>query len=115
MVANIYDPDKRKLLSSLSHGSIFLSALVLSIGIPLVILIVSDDPVVKANAREAINFHVNVWFYGILFGILCWVLLGWPLLGLLFVVQWVMPVLAIRHCLQDPDEPYNYSFIFHVL
>ncbi|WP_299486505.1 DUF4870 domain-containing protein [Acaryochloris sp. IP29b_bin.137] len=115
MVANIYDPDKRKLLSSLSHGSIFLSALVLSIGIPLVILLVSDDPVIKENAREAINFHVNVWFYGILFNILCWVIIGFPLLGLLFLVHWIMPALAIRHSFLNPDEPYNYPLIFHVL
>lgn len=56
MVANIYDPDKRKLLSSLSHGSIFLSALVLSIGIPLVILLVSDDPVIKEMLENPSTF-----------------------------------------------------------
>jgi len=115
MVVNIYDPDKRKLLSSLSHGSIFLSAFVLSIGIPLVILLVSDDPVVKENAREAINFHGNVWFYGILFGILCWFIIGFPLLGILFFAHWILPVLAIRHSFSNPDEPYSYPFIFHLL
>jgi uncharacterized Tic20 family protein len=115
MVANSYDPDKRKLLSAISHGAIFLSATVLSVGIPVVTLLVSDDPVVKDNARESINFHINVWFYGALFTLLCWVIIGFPLLALLFFVHWVMPILAIRHCLQNPDQPFTYPFLFRLL
>ncbi|MDP8963377.1 MAG: DUF4870 domain-containing protein, partial [Cyanobacteriota bacterium] len=42
-----YDPDKRKLLSALAHGSIFFSSLVVSIAIPIAILLVSEDPIVK--------------------------------------------------------------------
>jgi hypothetical protein len=37
------DLTKRKLLSALCHGSIFFSALVISVGIPVAILFVSDD------------------------------------------------------------------------
>ena len=115
MVSNIYDTDKRKLLSSLSHGAIFLSTLVFSVGVPLTILLVSDDPVVKDNARESINFHFNVWLYGIIFGLLCFVLIGFPLLAILFIIQWVMPVLAILHCFNAPDSVYRYPFIFRIL
>ena len=53
--------DKRKLLSALAHGSVFISALVLSVGIPVAILSVSEDNVFQDNAKEAINFHLNVW------------------------------------------------------
>jgi uncharacterized Tic20 family protein len=63
----MYDVDKRKILSALSHGSIFFSLLGVSIGIPIAVLFVSDDPVVKENAKEALNFHFNVWLYGIIF------------------------------------------------
>ncbi|MBE9063130.1 DUF4870 domain-containing protein, partial [cf. Phormidesmis sp. LEGE 11477] len=42
-----FDSDKRKLLSIVSHGSIFLSQLVLSAGIPFALLFLSEDPVVK--------------------------------------------------------------------
>lgn len=110
-----YDSDKRKLLSALSHGSIFLSALVLSAGIPLAIWFISDDPVVKDNAQESLNFHLNVWAYGIVFGLLTLLLIGYPLLGILFVVQIVMPILAILKALRNPDEAYRYPFIFRVL
>jgi uncharacterized Tic20 family protein len=110
-----FDRDKRKLLSAVSHGSIFLSQLLLSAGIPLALWVISDDPVVKDNAREVLNFHLNVWVYSIIFGILTWVLIGWLFLGLLAIFQIVMPVLAILASLRNPESAYRYPFIFRVL
>jgi len=111
----MYDPDKRKLLSALSHGSIFFSLLGVSIGIPIAILFVSDDPVVKDNAKEALNFHLNVWLYGIIFGVLTIILIGFALLGLLQLINVVLPILAILQALSNPDQPYRYPFIFRLL
>jgi|SRR5919202_5187783 uncharacterized Tic20 family protein len=110
-----YDPDKRKLLSALSHGSIFISALFVSIGIPIAILLVSDDPVVKENAREALNFHFNVWLYGLIFGALTVILIGLPFLGLVLLLSWVLPLLAIIQILGNPNHSYRYPFIFRLL
>lgn len=111
----VYDKDKRKLLSALSHGSIFFSLLGVSIGIPIAILFVSEDPVVKENAKEALNFHFNVWLYGIIFGVLTIVLIGFALLGILQLVNVVLPVLAILQCLSNPDQSFRYPFIFRLL
>lgn len=110
-----YDPDKRKLLSAVCHGAIFLSATVISVGIPIAILFVSDDPVVKDNAKESLNFHFNVWAYGIVFGILTFILIGWPLLLLLGIVSLVAPIVAILRVLGSPDRPFRYPFVWHVL
>lgn len=112
---NSYDMDKRKLLSAVSHGSIFFGALVLSVGVPIAVMLVSDDPVVKDNAKEAINFHFNLWLYGIIFGILAWFLIGLPLLFILFLVSIVMPILAILSSLSNPESVYRYPFIFRLL
>jgi len=111
----MYDPDKRKLLSSLAHGSIFFSATIVSIGIPIALLFVSEDPVVRDNAKEALNFHINLWVYGIIFGVLTLVLIGWLFLGILGLVNFVMPILAILHSLSNPDQTYRYPFIFRIL
>lgn len=111
----MYDTDKRKLLSALAHGSIFFSLLGVSVGIPIAILFVSDDPVVKENAKEALNFHLNVWIYGIIFGVLTIVLIGFLLLGILQLVNVVLPILAILQALSNPDQPYRYPFIFRLL
>ncbi|MFB2892447.1 DUF4870 domain-containing protein [Aerosakkonemataceae cyanobacterium BLCC-F50] len=115
MYDKTYDMDKRKLLSALSHGSIFFSLLGISIGIPIAILFVSDDPVVKDNAKEALNFHLNVWLYGIIFGVLTLILIGFLLLGILQIVNMVVPILAILHCLSNTEQPYRYPFIFRLL
>jgi uncharacterized Tic20 family protein len=107
--------DKRKILSALCHGSIFISALVISIGIPIAVLLVSDDPVVKDNAKEAINFHFNMWLWGLVFGALTLVLIGYPLLFILGIVNLVLPILAIVSCLSNPEARYRYPFIFRVV
>ncbi len=113
-----YDQDKRKLLSALSHGSIFFSSLVLSVAIPIAVLLVSDDPVVKESAKEAINFHLNVWVYEVIVGVLVFLTLG--LLGLILVpifylFHWVPPILAILQSLSNPNQSYRYPFIFRIV
>ncbi|CAD5934693.1 hypothetical protein NO976_01574 [Planktothrix agardhii] len=62
--------DKRLILSVLSHGAIFFSATLIAIGIPIAILFLVQDSVVKANARESLNFHINLYIYAFVFTIL---------------------------------------------
>lgn len=112
------DLDKRKLLSAGCHASIFISALIASIGIPIGIFFVSEDPIVKENAREAINFHFNVWLYGGIITFLSFVTFG--LLGLIlgpiwFVYHWGLSIWAIVHCLNNPERAFHYPFIFRLL
>jgi uncharacterized Tic20 family protein len=114
----IYNTDKRKLLSALCHGSIFLSVSVLAIGLPIVIWFVSDDPVVRANAKESINFHFNVWFWGVVIGVLSFITLG--LLGLIlgpigFLWHWGLSTWAILRCLSKTDDPVRYPLIVRLL
>jgi uncharacterized Tic20 family protein len=120
-----YDSDKRKLLSALSHGAIFFSTTFFSIGIPIVINIISDDPVVKSNAKESINFHFNVWFWatviGVPLGIISWITFGlggilfFPIVALGFLLHWGLTIWAILRCLSNADEPFRYPFIFRLL
>ena len=119
-----YDPDKRKLLSSLCHGAIFFSTTLFSIGVPIVINIISDDPVVKNNAKESINFHFNVWFWATVIGVPIAVLsfltfglgglLFFPVVALGFAIHWGLTIWALFHCLTNPNESFRYPFIFRV-
>lgn len=108
------DSGNRKILSAVSHAAIFFSTFVLSVGIPIVIYVISNDSVVKESAKESINFHFNVWLYSVIFGLLTLLLIGWPLLGLLWLVQLVMPILAIIHSFKSPDSVFRYPFIFRL-
>ncbi len=113
----MYDTDRRKLLSALSHGAIFFSTTFVSVGLPIFILFISDDPVVKENAKEAINFHFNVWFYGIIIGVLVSISFGllFPLAGIGFLLHWGLTIWALFHVLTNPDKPFRYPFIFRLL
>lgn len=109
------DRDQRLILSALSHGAIFFSATIVAIGIPIGILFFSKDPVVKANARESLNFHINLYIYGFVFWILTFLLIGFPLLLVLALVSFIMPILAIISVVSNPDKPYSYPFIFRIV
>lgn len=107
--------DQRKLLSALCHGAIFFSSMVVSIAIPLVILFTTDDSVVKANARESLNFHINLYIYGLVAAMLTIILIGIPLLFVLALISFVMPIIALVKVLDSPDQPYRYPFIFRLV
>ena len=107
--------EQRKLLSALCHGAIFFSSLVISIAVPIVILFITNDPIVKANAKESLNFHINLYIYGLVFGLLCFVLIGFPLLIILGIISLLMPILALVKVLENPNDPYRYPFIFRLL
>jgi len=109
------DIDKRKLLSALCHGSIFFGSLVVSIGIPIAILFITDDEVTKENAREALNFHFNLWLYEVIFIILAFFLVGFILLGILALVNLIMPIIGIVQVLTNPYKSFRYPFIFRLL
>lgn len=105
------DIGTRKILSAVSHGSIFFNTLLVSVGVPIAILLISNDSVVKENAKEAINFHLNIWFWKVVAGILAWVLIGIPLLLVVFLVDLIMPIFGIFHSLTNPNTPFRYPLI----
>jgi len=109
------DTTNRKILSLVCHVSVFFTSTVAAVAVPLVILFVSDDSIVKANAKESLNFQINLFVYGIVFIILTFVLIGIPLLILLGIANLILPILAIVKVIDRPDVPYHYPFIFRVL
>lgn len=110
---------QQKLLSALCHGSVFFSATVVSIGIPIVILLLTDDWVVKDNAREALNFHINLYVYAALAMVFFFSVVGIPIaivIGIfLAIVSWLLPIVAIIKVLDRPSQPYRYPFILRLL
>lgn len=114
--------NKRRLLSTLSHVAIFFSWTFASIGVPLSILFISDDPVVKANAKESINFHLSAWLFGAIAAFLLFLptvvtfgFIGWIAGGIGFLWVASMTAIAVLHALSKPDEPFRYPFILHLL
>ncbi|GAC1480163.1 MAG: hypothetical protein NVS2B14_20520 [Chamaesiphon sp.] len=107
--------ERRKLLSGLCHGSIFFSSLIVCIGIPIAVLFITNDPIVKENAKEALNFHINLYLYAAIFALLILVAIGIPLLIILGIISFLMPIIALVRVLTDPGQPYRYPFIFRLV
>jgi uncharacterized Tic20 family protein len=112
--------EKRKLLSALCHGALFFSSTIVSIGIPIAILMASGDTVVKQNAKESLNFHINLYIYSLIFVFLIIVIISIPrvvLLGIaiLGIANFIMPIIALIQVLGNPDRPYRYPFIFRLV
>jgi uncharacterized Tic20 family protein len=86
--------------------------------VPIAVLLVSDDPVVKENATEAINFHFNVWLYTTIIGVVTFLTLGlagFVLIPIGYLLHWGLTILAILQISKDPNQPYRYPFIFRIV
>ncbi len=109
-----YDTDTRKVLSALCHGACFFSATGVSIGIPLAIFFISGDPIVKANAKEALNFQLSVFIWALIGVVLTIVLIGFAILGIVGLFSVIAPLIAIFSVLANPNEPHRYVLIFRL-
>jgi uncharacterized protein len=114
---------KRRLFSLLCHGSIFLGSLLFTSAIPLAILLLFDDPIIKETAKEALNYHFNIWLYGAIaaglisfFTVLFFTIpLAWLIGGALGLFTLVPPIFGILATLNNPNETYRYPFIWRLL
>ena len=118
------DNSKNRLLSVVCHGCTFLGVSVVSIAIPIVALFLADDATVRANAKESINFHLNIWFWaaviGSIYGFLSFITFGlmglilFPLVAFGFLWHAWWSLMAVIHSLSS-SQPYRYPFILRIL
>ena len=111
----MHDPTQRKLLSIACHVAIFFNPTIVSVGVPILVAILSEDPVVKDNAKEAINFHLFVWLGLLVTGVLSLLCIGLPLLFAVWLLSVLLPAWAVICVLTEPHEPYRYPVTLRVL
>ncbi|WP_159784653.1 DUF4870 domain-containing protein [Sodalinema gerasimenkoae] len=113
------NPDQRKLLSILCHASVFFSWTLFALGIPVGLFLLVEDQAVKDNAREVLNFYINLFIYSVLIGILWALVITIPVafvVGILVAIgSIVLPILAILQVASNPEQSYRYPFIIHLL
>lgn len=82
-----------KLWAILSHLSGFIGAPLL---LPLIVYLVmkQDSAYVRANAREALNFHLSLLIYSLACIPLLFVLVGIPLLIALAIGSFILAIIA---------------------
>ncbi len=128
---------QRRLLSLVAHGSGFFSFLLLFLTIPTIIAFTSNDEITKENARESLNFQITViililllfslialffrmfWLENVTSISIIMAIVGVPLMialiGIITIMDLIMPLIAIMEILNNPYRVYRYSFILRIL
>jgi len=80
-----------------------------------VVLLAKGDssPFIRAQAVEALNFNISVLIYGIVSGVLAIVLIGFLLLGALFVFWLVLTIIATVKV--SNGEAYRYPLTLRLV
>lgn len=108
-------------LASLAHWSFLIAWVVpfANLIIPLVLFNTTGkkDRFVKDNAKEALNLFLFTIIMIIIFTLLCFVLIGFPLLILLSLYVLIFPIIAAVNTMsaQEGDEVYQYPIIFRLI
>lgn len=92
-------------------------SLLLGIGflLPLIVYLVkkNDSPATAEHAREALNFHISVYLYGIICFFLIFVAIGVVLLPLLGLASAVLAIVAAIKA--SEGKPYRYPLTIRLV
>ena len=82
---------------------------------PLVIWLIKKDemPFAANEAKEALNFEINITIYIIIAALLCLILIGFLILPVLLIANLVFVILAGVKA--NSGVPYRYPFIIRVI
>ncbi|MBX9573498.1 MAG: DUF4870 domain-containing protein [Candidatus Obscuribacterales bacterium] len=108
-----------KVLRASCHASALVSWSVVSIGLPIAVLLLNDDPFVKDSAKEAINFQITMIILTAIAGALFVSVLGIPLALLMFayigIASLIFPIIAIVSVCADPEKTYRYPLTVRLI
>ena len=108
-------------IASLAHWSFLMGFVVpfASLILPLVLYNTTgkENEFVKENAKEALNLFFFAIIMGFVFALLCLVLIGIPLLILLFFYTIIFPIIAAIQTMsaKQGDAAYRYPWIFRLI
>ncbi len=107
-----YDKDART-LGMVCHLAALIGLLglpLLNILGPLAVWLWKKDKYVFVDdqGKESLNFQISMTLYGIVAGILTLILIGWVLLGIIWIVNLVLVVIAASKA--NKGEAYRYPF-----
>ena len=81
--------------------------------LPLVVLFAASDEFVRANAREALNFHITIFIYFIVSAVLCLVVIGFVLFVALIIFMFVTSIIATVKASQG--QMYHYPITIRMI
>jgi hypothetical protein len=94
---------EQKILGLISHLGIFLGFPVLA---PLLIFLLSNDNIIKNQAKEALVFQIGLIIAGAVGSLLVLVLIGIPILIIIGIIGILFPIVAAVKFYQDGYYSY---------
>jgi hypothetical protein len=82
---------------------------------PLVVWLAKrgDSPEIDENGKESLNFQISMLIYNIIAGVLCFVLIGFLLLGILHILNLVLVIVASIQA--NEGKIYRYPFTIRLI
>ena len=82
---------------------------------PLVVWLVkrAESPEIDAHGKEALNFQISMLIYNLVAGVLCLVLIGFVLLGVLYLLNIIFVVIAALKA--GEGEMYRYPLTIRLV
>ncbi|MFT4709170.1 MAG: putative Tic20 family protein [Bacteroidia bacterium] len=96
-------------------AAILLSGGILGWATPLAIWLIrkDEDDFAASQAKEALNFQITMFLYSLVAGVLCLILIGFPILLLLLIVNVVWSIQGAMSTYEG--RPYNYPWNLRIL
>ncbi len=94
---------EQKLLSGVAHLGWIVGFPIIA---PLIIMLLTNDKIVRNQAKEALVFQIALVVFGGIFAILSFLLVGIPLLIVLGIAALIFPVIAVIKVSGDKDYSY---------
>lgn len=81
---------------------------------PLVIWLLKKDelPFVDRHGKESLNFQISIFIYSIIAGLLCLILIGFPLLAAILIFDLVVVITAAVKANSGEEYAYPLSIRF---
>ena len=82
---------------------------------PLIVWLIKrgDSPEIDAHGKESLNFQISMLIYDVIAGILCIVLIGFPILIALWVLNTVFVIIASVQA--SEGKLYRYPFTIRLI
>ncbi len=110
---------KQKLLRVACHSAALCNWTLVILGVPLAVVLLSEDPLVRDSAKEALNFTITMFLLATVSIALIFTIIGIPaaVIGLVFfgVANTIFPLVAIVSVCINPDKPFRYPLTIRLI
>ncbi|HEY9733259.1 MAG TPA: DUF4870 domain-containing protein [Drouetiella sp.] len=93
--------------------SLVATSVLLNLLVPLVIMMISDSPFVKGQAKECLNFQISIMFWAFISFLCCFIFIGFGMFIILAILALVLPIVAAFSV--GGGEAYRYPLTFRLV